>query len=65
MTLIVYLGPWQPGDGGELELWEPDGARVIEPIAGRVVVFRPHVEHCVRPVLRGYRSALSGWLRTV
>lgn len=63
MTLIYYANDWQPGDGGELELHEPDGVRVIEPIGDRLLVFRPELEHAVRPILRGERVAISGWLR--
>jgi SM-20-related protein len=63
-TVIYYANPWQPGDGGELEVWEADGARVIAPIADRLVVFRSDaLEHAVREVTRGPRVAISGWLR--
>jgi SM-20-related protein len=63
-TVIYYANPWQPQDGGELELWEGEGMRVIEPIADRLVVFRSDVvEHAVREVGRGPRVAISGWLR--
>ncbi len=41
LNLLLYLNDqWLPGDGGELELW--DGAHrtaVIEPVAGRAVLF--------------------------
>jgi SM-20-related protein len=63
MTLIYYTNDWQPGDAGELELHEPDGLRVIEPIGDRLLVFRPELEHAVRPIVRGVRVAISGWLR--
>lgn len=63
MTLIYYANDWQPGDGGELELHEPDGVRVIEPIGDRLLLFRPELEHAVRPILRSERVAISGWLR--
>jgi SM-20-related protein len=63
-TVIYYANDWQPGDGGELELVEEGGVRIVEPIADRVVVFRSDVvEHAVLPVARGPRVALSGWLR--
>jgi SM-20-related protein len=63
-TVIYYANPWQPGDGGELELWEGQCSRVLEPIADRTVVFRSDVvEHAVREVIRGPRVAISGWLR--
>jgi Rps23 Pro-64 3,4-dihydroxylase Tpa1-like proline 4-hydroxylase len=63
MTLIYYANEWQPGDGGELELHEPERTRVIEPVGDRLLVFRPELEHEVRPILRGQRIAISGWLR--
>ena len=63
-TVIYYANPWLPGDGGELELHEADGSRLIEPLADRVVVFRSdQVEHAVREVCRGPRVAITGWLR--
>lgn len=63
-TVIYYANPWQLGDGGELELWEGEASRVLEPIADRTVLFRSDVvEHAVREVIRGPRVAISGWLR--
>jgi SM-20-related protein len=63
-TVVYYANPWQQGDGGELELWEGERSRTIEPIADRTVVFRSDVvEHAVREVIRGPRVAISGWLR--
>jgi SM-20-related protein len=63
MTLIYYATDWQPDCGGELELFEPDAVRVIEPRCDRLVLFRPELEHAVRPIARGHRIAISGWLR--
>jgi Rps23 Pro-64 3,4-dihydroxylase Tpa1-like proline 4-hydroxylase len=63
MTLIYYANDWQAGDGGELELHEPDAVRVIEPVGDRLLVFRPELEHAVRPIVRAQRVAISGWLR--
>lgn len=43
LNLLVYLNPdWQPGFGGELELWDTTGTelrRRIEPIFNRAVLF--------------------------
>lgn len=41
LNLLVYLNAgWEPGDGGELELWDGAARRsVIEPTAGRAVLF--------------------------
>ena len=63
MTLIYYANEWRSGDGGELELYEREGLRLIEPIRDRLILFRPELEHAVRPVVRGERVAISGWLR--
>jgi SM-20-related protein len=63
MTLIYYANEWQADDGGELELYEPDGMRLLAPIRDRLILFRPELEHAVRPVVRGERVAISGWLR--
>ena len=66
MTAIYYLGAWQPGDGGELEVWGEGEApaRVIEPIGDRLVLFRSEVsDHAVRPVIRGPRAAISAFFR--
>lgn len=63
-TVIYYANPWREGDGGELDVWEGETARVIEPVADRLVVFRSDVvEHAVREVNCGLRVAISGWLR--
>jgi hypothetical protein len=43
LNLLLYLTPdWQPGYGGELELWSTDGTQLvrrIEPIFNRAVLF--------------------------
>lgn len=55
VNLLVYLEPgWEPGWGGELELWDADGARplaTIEPRAGRAVLFEVGV-HALHGVPR-------------
>jgi SM-20-related protein len=64
-TVIYYANEWRAGDGGELEVHEPAGVRVITPIADRLVVFRSDiVAHVVREVAHGPRVAISGWLRS-
>ena len=55
---ILCLSEWQPGDGGELELyrgtWEqPEGEPcLVEPVQGRLVVFRA----CTVPTWHGVRT---------
>jgi hypothetical protein len=44
VAVLLYLSDWQPGDGGELELWPEDMASpptIIEPRPGRMVIFAP------------------------
>jgi hypothetical protein len=42
LNLLWYLGPWVPGDGGEIELWQAQPwwpvAR-LAPVANRAIVF--------------------------
>jgi len=69
ITILLYLNPdWQPGDGGELRLFEADNPERefhrLEPLAGRLLLFRsdliPHeVLPCTQP-----RWSLTGWFRT-
>lgn len=65
MTAIYYANDWRPGDGGELVLYDDEGrcTRLIEPIADRLVLFLAQTEHAVRPVTRGPRVAVSGFMR--
>ncbi|GMV27906.1 MAG: hypothetical protein AMXMBFR59_00310 [Rhodanobacteraceae bacterium] len=43
LNLLIYLSPhWEPGYGGELELWDTSGTqrvRSVEPLFNRAVVF--------------------------
>lgn len=63
ISLVIYLNEdWQPGDGGELELFLADGRELkVEPLKGRAVLFKsasmPH------RVCRSYRDrySLTGW----
>jgi len=61
VAVLVYLSEWHPGDGGELELWPRDMSacgRLVEPIAGRMVVFETSAatRHGIRPVNPGARA---------
>jgi SM-20-related protein len=68
ITFILYLNEnWNPGDGGELSLFEPECEEkrlaLLPPTLGRFVLFRsevfPHqVEKSFKP-----RMSLTGWLR--
>jgi len=63
ISVIIYLNEdWQPGDGGELEIFHGEQSTIITPIKGRCVFFKsdtiPH------SVLQSYkdRYSLTGWL---
>lgn len=63
LTAIYYANPdWHADDGGALRCWPPSGARVVEPVADRLVVFlSERLEHEVAPVHRGPRVAVTAW----
>ena len=67
LSTVSYLNTdWQPGDGGELVLYGPDGpaelAR-IAPQAGRLVIFlSEEIPHEVLPARRD-RYSIAGWYR--
>lgn len=69
LSLVFYTNPdWKDGDGGELVLYpeiegaDGDGARVIvEPRAGTFVLFKPSMEHEVRPSF-SERTSVACWL---
>lgn len=72
VSLVLYLNEqWTPEDGGELVIYpEPDGVAggdaderivVVEPHAGRLVVFLSELEHEVR-VTNVPRYSLTAWL---
>lgn len=67
LTFVVYLhGTWKSGDGGELVIMNGDTNEVdqiIEPLPGRVVIFRSdEIWHEVRKS-NFTRSSLTGWFR--
>lgn len=69
ITMVYYLNEgWKKGDGGELEIFIPipesdqEESVIIEPHAGRMVMFKSAVvPHCVRPSNIN-RYSLTGWL---
>jgi hypothetical protein len=57
VAVLLYLSDWQPGDGGELELWPEDMVSpptMIEPRPGRMVIFAPTAQ-----TLHGIRKSSS------
>jgi SM-20-related protein len=68
VSTVLYLNPnWQPGDGGELLLYEHNQDlpfKSISPELGRLVVFLSEdFPHEVLPV-QVSRYSLTGWFRT-
>ena len=65
ISLALYLNSdWQPGFGGELRLFDPQGHRDIEPLGGRLVCFATEErEHTVLTTHRE-RWSVSGWFRS-
>jgi len=64
ISVVIYLNDnWQPGDGGELKIFQPEDREVrVEPIARRCVMFKSDVvEHEVAET-RVSRYSLTGWL---
>ena len=62
-TAIYYANAWEPGDGGELEVWEGAGSRMLAPMADRLVVFRSQcTEHAVHLVAGAPRVAVSAFM---
>jgi hypothetical protein len=64
VAVLLYLNDWQPSHGGELELWPQDmsaGVKVIQPIAGRIVVFETTSahRHGIRPVNAGAPARIA------
>jgi SM-20-related protein len=64
VSIVLYLNAdWQPGDGGELRLFDTRGqAHLIAPKGGRLVLFLSELEHEVR-VTQITRKSLTGWMR--
>lgn len=62
-TAIYYANSWQAGDGGELQVWEDAGPRMLAPLGDRMVVFRSQcTEHAVCPVAGAPRVAVSAFM---
>jgi SM-20-related protein len=64
VSLVLYLNrAWTPDSGGELRIFDRDGSRDIEPIAGRLVCFLTEGrEHAVLTTGRD-RLSITGWFR--
>jgi SM-20-related protein len=63
ISMVLYLNQeWQKGDGGELVIYKEDKVIEIEPIAGRLVLFKSELEHEVLSANRE-RNSITGWLK--
>lgn len=71
LSIVLYLNEddWGSSDGGELALYSQsesadDVSLLIQPIAGRLVIFdSKEIPHAVQKTNR-YRYSITGWLRT-
>ncbi|WP_421751455.1 2OG-Fe(II) oxygenase [Croceimicrobium sp.] len=63
LSFACYLNSgWQDGDGGELRVYQGDHYFDVEPLAGRLALFRSDtVEHAVRPA-KALRRSITGWM---
>jgi SM-20-related protein len=63
ISVILYLNQnWKKENGGELKIYLEDSEMIIEPIAGRLVVFESHLEHEVLES-KTDRYSITGWLK--
>ncbi|RUA34045.1 MAG: oxidoreductase [Bacteroidetes bacterium] len=62
ISFVLYLNEnWQEGDGGELAIYLNNKTEVVQPLAGRLLLFRSELEH---EVLMSYRKrySITGWM---
>jgi SM-20-related protein len=64
LSIVLYLNEnWEPGDGGELRLFTPEGPVTVEPRGGTLVTFLSHeLEHEVLEAAKSRRS-FAGWFK--
>lgn len=64
ISVILYLNHnWKKENGGELKLYLENSEKIIEPVAGRLVVFESHLEHEVLES-KTDRYSITGWLKS-
>jgi SM-20-related protein len=62
ISFVLYLNEnWQEDHGGELALYLGDKTEIVQPLAGRLLLFRSELEH---EVLMAYkkRYSVTGWM---
>ncbi len=69
LSMVLYLNKdWTEENGGELVIYTQENNQEkpvsILPKFGRLVIFESSVlEHEVKPVLKGERLSITGWLK--
>lgn len=63
ITFVLYLNEnWQHQYGGQLKLWTEHGNEIlIEPLEGRLILFKSELEHEVLKCTKN-RYSLTGWM---
>lgn len=62
ISSVCYLNKnWQPENGGQLIIYKDGNNIEIEPIAGRLVLFKSHLEHEVLTTTCN-RYSITGWM---
>lgn len=64
ISMLIYLNEdWQPGNGGELKIYQADGTEtLVEPLAKRLVMFKSDtVPHEVL-LTQIPRKSITGWM---
>ncbi|WKK82046.2 2OG-Fe(II) oxygenase [Marivirga arenosa] len=62
ISFVLYLNQnWQEKDGGELAIYLKNNTHIVQPISGRLILFRSEIEH---EVLMSYkkRYSITGWM---
>lgn len=64
LSVVLYLNnDWKTGDGGELVLYLNKNKTVkIEPLGGRLAIFKSEIEHEVLPA-KSNRKSITGWMK--
>jgi SM-20-related protein len=63
ISMVLYLNTgWKKGDGGELVIYNEHENITIEPLAGRLMLFKSETEHEVLPTIKE-RYSITGWLK--
>ncbi len=62
LSFVLYLNTnWQQGDGGELALYLNNEDQTVQPLAGRLLLFRSELEHEVL-LSNKPRYSITGWM---